>query len=1048
MKSVKYIAPKLLLLVLYFIFIHLTYAQQTKLTFQHLSIENGLSSNHINCLLQDDQGFVWIGTNIGLNKFDGYKVKSFYHHENDSNSLASNFITRGFKDNKNRLWFAGDFLIMCKPAEEKLVSFKHNDSFQNSFCKYDPTDITQDENGTIWIGTRKGIYKYNENTNDFNYYLNDSAAGKLFLSERNFINDILPDFKGNIWVGTNNGLYKFSIKSKIFTPVNSILGTPTNAVFSLVFDKKGLLWMSTIDAGLFVIDTLNKKCNKINSDNYSARDASSFVENVSCDKDGNIWLATGFNGISIYNPKTNEWKKYKHDIFDNKSLADDKTQVILQDKSGLFWIGTDRHGVDRVSAISDKFVSYIQQPGKPNSLCENDIGVSVENKQGNIWLGCKNGLIFFDRKNNSFNCFKQGAANTNSISSNIVFSVALDLTDNLWVATENGLNYLNTKTEKWTNFFNNKADSNSLPSNLVFDVFVKKNGEIWGGANGSVFRFNPKSGIFESKYNNAKIKKLESDYYLTVFEDKDKNMWLSKSRNGILHVDNEFNLIRKFCRSGGFNASLVHQFAEDSIGNVWMATNRGLYRWNKKSESFSEFNNPIYHLNGHVNSIVIENNKTVWVSTPKGLKQIVFKNPNEIDYVKSFDISDGLQSNAFNNGAAFTLTTNEFFFGGINGFNIFKPQLFTYNKFIAPIQISNFKVFDNEIPIIYNDGVIDEIILDYKQNFFSFQMLAMSFDHPEKNQFAYQLIGFDNAMIYCGIKNEVSYTNVPPGEYILQILAANNDGLWNNEGIKIKVKIIPPFWKTLWFKTSSFIIICLVIFLFIDLKNKKNKQESLQQNEINKQIAEAKLSALRAQMNPHFIFNSLNSIQHFISESDKGEALKYLSKFSKLIRLVLQNAIRNTNSIEDELKMLGFYLELESLRFSSKFAYRFIIDEKIIKDSTFIPTMLIQPYVENAVIHGLLNKQSKGDLTIEMISFDDKIICKITDNGIGRVASELIQEKKFSNHHSLGMKVTEERMNILEQITKKSAKVKVIDLVDLDGNASGTSVEIEINIEN
>ena len=279
------------------------------------------------------------------------------------------------------------------------------------------------------------------------------------------------------------------------------------------------------------------------------------------------------------------------------------------------------------------------------------------------------------------------------------------------------------------------------------------------------------------------------------------------------------------------------------------------------------------------------------------------------------------------------LSSGALFFGGINGFNLFLPGNIVYNTQIPQVHLSSIKVFDKTIIIPPGDSGV-EISLNYNQNYLSFEMAALNFDHPEKNQFAYQLEGFDKEMIYAGQNHVASYTNIPPGNYSLHILAANNDGLWNREGARIRITIVPPFWNSAWFRIIAISVLCLLVYLFFYFRVRKIKREEKLRSEINRQVAEARLTALGAQMNPHFIFNSLNSIQHFISESEKENALKYLSKFSKLIRLVLQNADKNTTTITNEISMLEFYLELEALRFSNKFSYHIVIDPGINKDAT------------------------------------------------------------------------------------------------------------------
>ena len=309
-------------------------------------------------------------------------------------------------------------------------------------------------------------------------------------------------------------------------------------------------------------------------------------------------------------------------------------------------------------------------------------------------------------------------------------------------------------------------------------------------------------------------------------------------------------------------------------------------------------------------------------------------------------------------------------------------------------------IFDEPLKMDSSYSYLKSLKLSYKQNFFSFEFAALNYDHPEKNKYACQLVPFDKKMVQHGTNRVISYTNVPPGNYTLKVRASNNDDVWNEKDYELELIIIPPFWATWWFKTIVVIVIAGAVFLFFKLRENRIKKEQARQTAINKQIAEIRMIALRAQMNPHFIFNSLNSIQHFITTQEKEEALNYLSKFSKLIRKILENSRENTVSISNELQLLELYIQLEQLRFSNKFDYHITVDEKIDMENTEIPPLLIQPYIENAILHGLINKNGKGDLWLSLERNNGFLNCKIEDNGIGRTRRRRLNKERFrdTNH--------------------------------------------------
>ncbi len=1021
------------------------FAQRNASSFQHLSIDNGLSDNRINCIIQDADGYIWIGTEDGLNKFNGHSSKIFRHSE-DSFSVCSNAITCAFKDKSSRLWFGGDGLMVCNPSEEKFICYRHGKYNSNGLTNNDITAITQDENGLMWIGTRQGLFLFDEATKKFTPFLHDTTGSTLEVYRRNRIIDMVPDLKGNIWMTTIDGLHQFSIIDHQFNTflTDTIASARTgNHISALLFDPEGRLWLSIMNSGICFFDTAKKEFTFPPAIQNIFGVGSKNILKIAKAEDGRMWFATTYEGVRIVDTKDSSVVSYRHDIFDSKSLSDNQTTTLFEDQSGMMWVGTAGRGVDCISKRPDKFYSYTLQPGKPNSLCENDISSVCETSDGDLWIGSNKGLMLFSRKENEFKCFYHDDKNNNSLSHNVVYAVATDASGNLWMGTENGLNLFIPSTGKWKHYFNNEKDPNSLPGPGVFDVVVNSKNEIWLGTSGGIAMFNPVTEEFSCQYNNDKIGKLLRAFYPVYFEDSRKMKWVSTGRSGFYQLDSALNIIHWYRKPDGFDGSTVHQFAEDKMGNIIIAADDGLYWWDCKKSVLNKFKSGEQSLNTDIKTIAVADDRSLWAGTGMGLIQVILNSENEITGVINFSHADGLQSNIFNYKAAKRLKSGELFFGGNNGFNLFNPARIIFNKTPPVVQLSSFKVFDRTISL-HNLNSGKDIELGHDMNFFSFEMAALSFDHPEKNQFAYQLEGFDKEMIYCGSNHTATYTNVPPGNYILHIIASNNDGLWNKEGAKVAINIQPPYWNTNWFRLLIISLLGGIAYFIYFRRIRKVKREEELKREITKQIAEARLTALRAQMNPHFIFNSLNSIQHFISESEKENALKYLSKFSKLIRLVLQGAGKNMITIADEEAMLGFYLELEALRFSNKFEYEILVDNGIVKDITEIPTMLLQPFVENAIIHGLLNKPDRGKLEVSIQKNNSGLMCIIEDNGIGRTAATAIKNKKLLRNESLGMKLTTERMQMLERISGKRVFIKVIDLNDEKGVSSGTRVEIEI----
>lgn len=1024
--------------------------QQHRLSFQHLNIENGLTDNSINCATQDDGGFIWIGGDYGLSKFNGYSSRLVQACQKDTSEGSNLRIACVFKDSKGRMWYGSVGLILFDPISKDCKMFRHEKGNVNSLPHNDVFVIVEDEYHTIWVGTRKGLLKYNELSHDFINYVHDTIGTASEIHAKNRIIDMVADQNGSLWMTTLSGLYRFSIATKTFDeylldPINRTSEIENHSTF-LSLDKKGSIWINYYSKGIYLFDTVRKHYERIHFPTIAMQNASKRISDLFCDSNGNTWVATTFNGVLFYNNNLKEWQHYTHDPFNITSLSDDKTTSIFEDDAGMIWIGTSSRGIDRVNLSGEPFDLYVLQPGKQFSMCENDITSFCEDKKSNLWIGTKNGLMYFDFKSNAFSCFKHDLNDRNSLSDNYIYGVDMDSSETIWIATENGLNSYNPKSKIWNRYLYSKSNPNSLPGRIAFDVEVRKNGEVWVASNSLVCRLKSKQGFFENRYNNPIIEKLRHSFYITIFEDSRKTLWLSTARAGILNVNDSFRILYSRFHTTDFKASMVHQFTEDSIGNIWMASDKGIYIWIRSSGKILpiETNDPI--LKGDIRSIVLASNSNLWVGTHQGLYQVKMLPDYTMDTFTRFTSSDGLQSNAFNTFAGIKLKSGALCFGGINGFNIFNPEQIRSNQYIPKVQIESFKIGNQAYDIVNQNGMT-ELNLNHTQNSFSFEMTSLNYNHPEKNQYAYQLVGFHENWVHTGTYRFVSINNVPPGKYTLHVTASNNDGIWNKQGRQLHITISAPYWKTNWFRSLlGLLAISIGYFIYTRRINSIKKLEQLNSDTV-RQIAEARLIALRAQMNPHFIFNSLNAIQHLISESESELALRYLSKFSKLIRLILKNANKNTHTIAEELKILEYYLELESLRFSPKFSYHFDIDPKLTIDTIEIPSMLIQPFVENALVHGLLHKEAAGYVEIRLIKNEKFLICSITDNGIGREAAAIIQKQKGLVHESMAVRLSTERVDMLARLSNHKVSIEINDIKDAQGTIIGTCVTIEIPLD-
>jgi hypothetical protein len=354
---------------------------------------------------------------------------------------------------------------------------------------------------------------------------------------------------------------------------------------------------------------------------------------------------------------------------------------------------------------------------------------------------------------------------------------------------------------------------------------------------------------------------------------------------------------------------------------------------------------------------------------------------------------------------------------------------------LPEVVLTGFKVLNEDVILKTSLEYADTINLTYKDYVFSFEFSAIHLTAPNKNRYAYTLEGFDKDWVYTQ-RRFATYTNLDPGRYTFKVKASNNDGIWNDTGLSINIIISPPFWKTLWFYALMSLLIAGIIWTLYKFRVGQIRKEEKLKTEFNKRLADVEMTALRAQMNPHFLFNCLNSINRFIVRNDAETASNYLTKFSRLIRLILQNSKSPTITLKSELEALKLYIDMEELRFENRFDHHIHVDENIETEYIEVPPLLLQPYVENAIWHGLMHKEAKGQLTIQITKEGDRLRCMIEDNGIGRQKALQLKSKSATRDKPMGMKITTDRLNLYQ----KQTDVQVIDLLDGNGDPCGTRV--------
>ncbi|MAE08293.1 MAG: hypothetical protein CL661_05985 [Bacteroidetes bacterium] len=602
----------------------------------------------------------------------------------------------------------------------------------------------------------------------------------------------------------------------------------------------------------------------------------------------------------------------------------------------------------------------------------------------------------------------------------------------MWAGTNNGL--YNIKKKRIINsFISSDTNVNTLLGNSVLSLAFDKKGDLWIGTDRGLclLEQNADTILRQSKREG---KYLSSRLTRCIYEDREGNIWVGTTDKGINKIEANTGKIIQYKNnlqdSTTFWGKDATCFLQDVAGNIWIG-GFGLNRYDPEAESFAHYTESDGLANNYVMGILEDSSGNLWISTQNGLSKFDPVN----NTFENFFSQDGLQDNEFT-VASEKLKNNHLMFGEKNGLNIIDPESIRKNEIAPNISISNFMIFDKQTD--YGFPQTKKIELEYDQNYFSFDYAAHDFSFPSKNKYAYKLENFDPEWFYTDASNrKAKYTNVPPGDYIFRVKAANNDGVWNEDGTAVELVINPPFWKTLWFYFLEGLLFVLLIVAYIKYREKNIKEKN------KLLLVEQKL--LRSQMNPHFIFNSLTSIQSFIFENNPIEAGSYLSKFSELIRSILYNSREEYISLEKEISTLKNYLEIQQLRYNKMFDYEIDVDSEIDIEMIAVPPMLAQPFIENSVEHGIKDLPGKGFISIKFSLSDESIFMIIEDNGIGVEASKKLKDGKAKEHKSLATIITKERITILNsKLKRKSFSIQITDIVGRDGKVEGTRIKFII----
>lgn len=1017
-------------------------AQDETFRFEHLSVSHGLSQSTGMAIVQDRDGFIWIGTQDGLNKYDGRRFSVYRQQQDAPLSLRSNFIKALAASGTGELWVALERGLDKLKPDNGHVS--HYDSVLaerfHLTGEFVVNDLLVDQRDRAWIASNQGLFRIGSTRAALQRFSVDTVG-----AASNNIRVLLQDRRANLWVGSADGRI-FHVQEDVGSLIPVRLQLPENApapetITAMLEDRSGDLWCAVPPLGLLPYQPESGGLYwSLHQGPTDSRVKFDGVTALAEDKRGYIWVGTEDAGVSRLDPRTGIAVRLQNDPYSSESLSSNVVESLFVDDGGVVWIGTSGGGVNKFDYYMQKFRHVHHSLRHPDFLRGKFVWSVLSDSRGILWMGTMSGgLNRYDRQTGAYEVFMHENGNPRSLSSNTIYAIAEDARGSIWLGTPAGVNRLQPQSGEITRYEAEPNSEDSIPATAVRAVYRDSKDNLWfGTTGGGLLLYVPERDAFQTyRFTGRNSDSVNRDVVISIYEDVGGMLWLGTA-GGLIRFDPQTAAFHTYIHSvtdaNSLSNNHVMSVSGDTSGNLWIGTFYGLNRFDSRTGQWRLFTTADGLPNNVVYGVLVDGHDNIWGSTNMGL----FKYDQKRQRFNVFDVDDGLQSLEFNGGACFKNSQGEMFFGGIDGVNIFHPDSVRRNPHVPEIVITRLKKFDRVA--VVDPARQKTLALSYKDNFITFEFVALDFSNPAKNRYAYKLEGFHRDWISSGNQNYATFTNLAPGRYTFRVKGSNGDGVWNESGAQVHFTVLPPFWQTWWFRSLCVLLSASFVVGIIAYMRNKERQKA----ELSRRFAELKLQALRAQMNPHFVFNTINSIQYFISSDERTSAFEYLSKFSKLMRKMLENAEKSTVPLADELDSLRLYLQLESLRFEGKFEYAIHVDPGLDLHNTEVPTMLIQPFVENAIQHGLKFKRSHGYLDIRLHLVGQAIECLIEDNGIGIQKSLRLKSRQDNGHRSAGIKVTRQRLQTLNALKRNGKAIEIIDLSDAGSSRQGTRVKIII----
>lgn len=983
--------------------------------FHNYSVKEGVAQSQVYALLVDSRGYLWMGTQGGgMTQFDGERFKTYTVKD----GLCNNYVLSIKEDARHNLCI-GTMNGYCEYNGLSFTTYALGKASGPVSVK----DISIDGRGRKWLATDAGVLLL-----DGKKATNVTA---LLRDKKSLVSSVLADRKGGAWYGNSEGLYRITESSKGFSKVkfDKTKGFTNNSITCIRQDAEGKVWIGTYGDGAYVYNGSRFYRIDLNNELYKQT-----VLDCYFDRRNTVWLATLSHGVAQYNTVSNSFSW----ITENEGLSNNHVRSITQDKSDNYWFGTSGGGV--CNYFGKQFTVYDKSAG----LCGNFIYSIFRDSRQRLWIGTSDkGLTLFDSLRFTCKNADNGFANVK------VKAIAEDDRGTLYFGTDgqgvfsspDGLTFQALE---------------GLSKKYIRAIAKDKNGNLWlATAGAGIYKLAVNAG---GKLSNLNVKDGLLHPRLTALHyDKLGRLWYATENNGIGFIENDRPVKPAFTNKENLPASAIRSFAEDQNGYLWAGTGgNGLLSFPLYQGDFklSRFDHTQGLTSSNIYLLSCDTLNNLFAGSETGLDYITLNNERKPIQIKHYSKGEGFTGIETCQNSVFNDADGTIWFGTINGLTKYNPANLVRNNNAPATAITDVKLFNTSIAgTVYKRfagdwNKITRLELPYDQNNLSFAFTGINFSNPEAVKYQWQLEGSDKSWSPPSVQKNINYSNLGPGNYRFLVKACNEDGIWNAEPVSLSFHISPPFWQRWWFIGLMILLgagIIYSVFRWRINRIQVKAKEAQQKLQLEKDVLELEQKALRLQMNPHFIFNALNSIQSQIGSDNEQAARYYLAKFSRLMRQILDNSRNASITLEEEINTLENYLLIEKFCNGNRFDYTITVGDTLEKDYVQLPPMILQPFIENAIKHGLKHgDEKKGSIAVSFVEKENVLECTVTDNGIGRAkAAELNKASKETYHKSTALLVTQERLAQLKG-NRQLQTLEIIDLYDEEGKGSGTKVIVRI----